>query len=83
LKKEIPKLREYLLFDEKFREIYIYTFDFAKEPNCKGLCFQTAQGLWNLFFLEKYPGIQKIWDDFLNVNIFLEKKKNFIFSYDF
>lgn len=45
----------------------MYTFDFAKEPNCKGLGFPTAQALWNLFFLEKYPTIQKIWDEFLNV----------------
>jgi len=70
LKKELPKLREYLLSDEKFRDIYMYTFDFAKEPNCKGLNFITAQGLWNLFFAEKYPGVQKQWDDFLNVNEF-------------
>ena len=47
----------------------MYTFDFAKEPNCKGLNFQTAQGLWGLFFNEKYPIFQKIWDDFLNVDI--------------
>lgn len=46
----------------------MYTFDFAKEPNCKGLNFETAKGLWNLFFLEKYSGIQKLWDNFLNVD---------------
>lgn len=53
----------------------MYTFDFAKDPNCKGLNFMTAQGLWGLFFAEKYPGVQKMWDEFLNVrgiNLFLK-----------
>lgn len=68
LKKELPKLKDYLIVDTKFKEVYMYTFDFAKEPNCKGLNFETAKGLWNLFFLEKYSGIQKLWDNFLNVD---------------
>lgn len=75
----MPKLKDYLLFDNKFKEVYMYTFDFAKEANCKGLSFPTAQALWNLFFLEKYPPVQKIWDEFLNVRKLIIYKNIYLF----
>lgn len=44
LRKELKKIEEQLFIEEKFRKIYAYIFDFAKEKNARGLNFKIAQG---------------------------------------
>lgn len=44
LKKNIKILEEYLNQDEKFKKVYAFAFDFAKEKNIRGLNFITAKG---------------------------------------
>ena len=65
-KKELPKFQEFLNDPKKFKEIYIFTFHFAKEKSKKGISFSYAQFFWNIFFSQKYE-IQSKWDEFLNV----------------
>ena len=45
LKRNINFLEEYLNQDEKFKKVYTFAFDFAKEKNIRGLNFITAKGI--------------------------------------
>jgi hypothetical protein len=47
LKKNIKQLEEYIIQEEKFKKVYTYTFDFAREKNTRGLNFITAKGKLN------------------------------------
>ncbi|GAA5847853.1 hypothetical protein JCM5353_008406 [Sporobolomyces roseus] len=44
----VDSLRQKLTQPDSFREIYNYTFDFAKEEGQKSMPFEIAQELWNL-----------------------------------
>ncbi|BGP03308.1 Scaffold-type E3 ligase [Rhodotorula toruloides] len=47
-KRHVADLRAQLSNPEAFRRIYIFAFDYAKEPGQKSLHFEIAQELWKL-----------------------------------
>ncbi|KAJ3134710.1 DCN1-like protein 1 [Physocladia obscura] len=47
-----------------FREIYLFTFGFAKAENQKSLGLETATAFWQLLFTGKYKYIE-LWIEFL------------------
>jgi len=67
IKEVIPNLRERLSDNEKFREVYIFAFNYSKEPAQRSLPLEIAVPLWTLllkdkfFFLEEWcTFVQKI-----------------------
>ncbi|WMV59484.1 hypothetical protein MTR67_052869 [Solanum verrucosum] len=64
-KKKIPHLRSQLKDEDTFREIYNFTFDWAKEKGQKTLALETALALWHLLFAElEWPLIDQ-WCEFI------------------
>ncbi|KAJ3388854.1 DCN1-like protein 1 [Entophlyctis sp. JEL0112] len=64
MKAAIPRMRADLDDPQKFRDIYTFTFNFAKAENQKSLALETAVGFWQLLFSEKYKFID-LWIEFL------------------
>ncbi|GAB2222864.1 hypothetical protein Droror1_Dr00016994 [Drosera rotundifolia] len=63
----IPYMRNELKDEHKFREIYNFSFAWAKEKGQKSLALDTAIGMWQLLFDErKWPLIEH-WCQFLQV----------------
>ncbi|KAK9698225.1 hypothetical protein RND81_08G089700 [Saponaria officinalis] len=62
-RERIPYIRSELKDEQKFREIYIFAFSWAKEK--KSLAFDTAIGMWQLLFAEKQWPLIDHWCQFL------------------
>jgi DCN1-like protein 1/2 len=68
----LEKLRQKLLSiesdlnnqNEKFKEMYQFTFNFAKNPCQKSLDLEDAIAYWNMILAERFPYLQ-MWIDFL------------------
>ncbi|KAG5550848.1 hypothetical protein RHGRI_009328 [Rhododendron griersonianum] len=58
-------MRSELKDDQKFREIYIFAFGWAKEKGQKSLALDTAIGMWQLLFAEKQWPLVDHWCQFL------------------
>lgn len=50
LKRKLPELRGEVHSDEKFQDLYLYTFGFLCEKGKKCVELETAQGMWRLLF---------------------------------
>lgn len=77
IKKKLPELRAELRDPEKFRDIYNYAFNFAKEKGQKCLQLDTALAMWQLLFAD-----ERAWpllDDWCE---FLQKHHNRALSRD-
>ncbi|KAK9070606.1 hypothetical protein SSX86_011008 [Deinandra increscens subsp. villosa] len=61
----IPFMRSELKDDQKFKEIYIFAFGWAKEKGQKSLALDTAIGMWQLLFKEKQWPLVDHWCQFL------------------
>ncbi|KAK9698224.1 hypothetical protein RND81_08G089700 [Saponaria officinalis] len=64
-RERIPYIRSELKDEQKFREIYIFAFSWAKEKGQKSLAFDTAIGMWQLLFAEKQWPLIDHWCQFL------------------
>ncbi|XP_021864451.1 uncharacterized protein [Spinacia oleracea] len=64
-RERIPYIRSELKDDQKFREIYIFAFGWAKEKGQKSLALDTAIGMWKLLFAEKHWPLIDHWCEFL------------------
>jgi len=54
------------LDDEKeFKEVYRYTFNFAKDPGARNLNFDSARALWEILLKDRFPFIEQ-WLDFID-----------------
>lgn len=54
LKSKIGSLRKELENPVSFKNVYEFTFGFAKEPNAKALTLETAVGLWKVLMAERW-----------------------------
>ncbi|CAI0450532.1 unnamed protein product [Linum tenue] len=61
----IPFMRSELKDEQKFREIYTFSFGWAKEKGQKSLALDTAIGMWQLLFAEKHWPLVDHWCQFL------------------
>ncbi|KAM1007795.1 hypothetical protein ACFX2A_004409 [Malus domestica] len=64
-REKIPFMRSELKDEQKFREIYNFAFDWAKEKGQKSLALDTAIGMWQLVFAEKQWPYVEHWCQFL------------------
>ena len=48
LKPKLPNLEKEILDPNKFKEFYQFTFNYAKNPNQKGLDLELALAYWNI-----------------------------------
>ncbi|VFQ91684.1 unnamed protein product [Cuscuta campestris] len=64
-REKIPFMRDELKDEHKFREIYNFAFDWAKEKGQKSLALDTAIGMWQLLFAEKDWPLVDHWCQFL------------------
>ncbi|KAJ8434521.1 hypothetical protein Cgig2_030144 [Carnegiea gigantea] len=65
LHERIPYMRSELKDEQKFREIYLFAFGWAKEKGQKSLALDTAIGMWQLLFAEKQWPLIDHWCQFL------------------
>ncbi|KAI8826426.1 dcun1d1 protein [Chytriomyces cf. hyalinus JEL632] len=64
MKKSIPVIRGDLDDAIKFKDIYLFTFNFARQENQKGLALETATAFWQLLLAGRYEHID-LWLEFL------------------
>ncbi|XP_076936237.1 uncharacterized protein LOC143603287 [Bidens hawaiensis] len=64
-RERIPSMRAELKDDQKFKEIYNFTFAWAKEKGQKSLALDTAIGMWQLLFEENHWPMVNHWCQFL------------------
>ncbi|KAK9065518.1 hypothetical protein SSX86_014919 [Deinandra increscens subsp. villosa] len=64
-RERLPFIRSELNDDQKFKEIYIFAFDWAKDKGQKSLALDTAIGMWQLLFAEKNWPLIDHWCQFL------------------
>ncbi|KAK9765849.1 Scaffold-type E3 ligase [Basidiobolus ranarum] len=67
MKGVIPKLRAELDDENKFREIYQFTFKFSRSENQKSLPLDIAVPLWQLLFEGRYKHLD-VWLQFVQEN---------------
>ncbi|CAO2814542.1 unnamed protein product [Amaranthus hypochondriacus] len=65
LRERLPYMRLELKDEQKFREIYIFAFSWAKEKGQKSLALDTAIGMWQLLFAERQWPLIDQWCQFL------------------
>ena len=56
LKAKLPSLEKEILDQSKFKEFYQFTFNYAKNPNQKGLDLEMALAYWNIVMAGRYGG---------------------------
>ncbi|TPX63594.1 hypothetical protein SpCBS45565_g06493 [Spizellomyces sp. 'palustris'] len=64
MREVIPSLREELKDPSKFRDVYNYTFNFARAENQKSLGLDTAIAFWELLLKDKFKHLD-LWVEFL------------------
>ncbi|KAK1259690.1 hypothetical protein QJS04_geneDACA010293 [Acorus gramineus] len=64
-REKIPLMRVELKDEHKFREIYNFSFSWAKEKGQKSLALDTAIGMWQLLFAERHWPLVDHWCQFL------------------
>ncbi|XP_071725778.1 uncharacterized protein [Rutidosis leptorrhynchoides] len=64
-REKIPFMRSELKDDQKFKEIYVFAFGWAKEKGQKSLALDTAIGMWQLLFEVKQWPLVEHWCQFL------------------
>lgn len=68
LKQLLPGLRSELRDEGKFRDIYEFAFNWAKEKGQKSLALDTAVGMWTLLFRQRNWPLVDAWCQFLLTN---------------
>ncbi|XP_020110500.1 DCN1-like protein 2 isoform X2 [Ananas comosus] len=64
-REKLPAMRAELKDEQKFRDIYIFAFCWAREKGQKSLALDTAIGMWQLLFAEKHWPLVDHWCEFL------------------
>ncbi|CAL8380867.1 unnamed protein product [Arctogadus glacialis] len=64
LKAILPRLEQELKDTGKFKDMYQFTFNFAKNPGQKGLDLEMAVAYWNLLLTERFKFLD-LWNRFL------------------
>ncbi|KJE89926.1 defective in Cullin neddylation protein 1 [Capsaspora owczarzaki ATCC 30864] len=67
LKEQFPALRAVLDNEFSFRDLYIYTFNFGRDPTQKGLALDSAIALWQLVLEGRFKFLS-LWCTFLKEN---------------
>lgn len=67
LRAKLPELKKELDDPSMFREIYKYSFSFAKDPGQKSLALDVAIPLWKILLQKKYQEVYE-WCNFLEVS---------------
>jgi DCN1-like protein 1/2 len=68
LKGKLPSLEKEICDNNKFKEFYQFTFNYAKNPGQKGLDLEMAMAYWNIVLSGRFR-LLDIWTKFLKVNI--------------
>ncbi|PRD32006.1 UNVERIFIED_CONTAM: Dcun1d1 [Trichonephila clavipes] len=69
LKYKLPSLENELKDPVKFKDFYIFTFNYAKNPGQKGLDLDMAIAYWNIVLPGKFKFLD-LWCQFLRVSIY-------------
>jgi DCN1-like protein 1/2 len=64
LKSKIPLMRKELQDPKKAKQIYQFTFNFAKVENQKNLALETAIAFWDLLMADRFSDLE-LWKEFL------------------
>jgi len=64
LKAKLPNLEKEILDQNKFKEFYQFTFNYAKNPNQKGLDLEMALAYWNIVMAGRFKFLH-LWSTFL------------------
>lgn len=64
LKSKLPSLEKEILDPSKFKEFYQFTFNYAKNPNQKGLDLEMALAYWNIVMAGRFKFLN-LWSQFL------------------
>lgn len=67
LKRRLPGVERELTDQSKFRDLYQFTFNFAKNPEQKGLDLEMAIAYWNIVFKGRFKFLD-MWVQFLTEN---------------
>ncbi|KAI8913238.1 Cullin binding-domain-containing protein [Gorgonomyces haynaldii] len=62
LKQKIPDLRKELDTDDGLRDVYLYTFQFARQENQKSLPVEIAVAFWKLLLDNKWKHLDRFLD---------------------
>lgn len=69
LKTKLSSLESEVLREpEKFRDLYIFSFSYAKNPNQKGIELEMAIPYWNILLQGRFP-LLPLWTQFLQVRM--------------
>ncbi|KAG6507556.1 hypothetical protein ZIOFF_032906 [Zingiber officinale] len=66
-REKLSYMRSELRDDQRFREIYNFSFGWAKEKGQKSLALETAIGMWQLLFAEWHWPLVDHWCQFLQL----------------
>jgi len=64
LKTKLPNLEKEILDQNKFKEFYQFTFNYAKNPSQKGLDLEMALAYWNIVMAGRFKFLN-LWSQFL------------------
>ena len=64
LKQKLSSLRSEMQEETRFKEVYEYSFGFAKEANQKSLPLETACAMWHVLMGDRWP-LLDAWCEFL------------------
>jgi len=64
LKAKLPNLEKEILDQNKFKEFYQFTFNYAKNPSQKGLDLEMALAYWNIVMAGRFKFLN-LWSQFL------------------
>lgn len=67
LKAKLPQLDSELRDAVKFKELYQFTFSYAKNPGQKGLDLEMAVAYWRIVLADRFPYLE-MWCSFLVVS---------------
>ena len=73
LRNKILQIENELTDANKFKDLYQFTFNFAKNPSQKSLDLEDAIAYWKMILSDRFKFLET-WIKFLQVN------KNFVFS---
>ena len=64
LKSKLPSLEKEIMDQNKFKEFYQFTFNYAKNPAQKGLDLEMALAYWNIVMAGRFKFLN-LWSQFL------------------
>ena len=74
LKAKLPALDTEIQDSNKFKDLYNFTFNYAKNPNQKGLDLDMAIAYWNIVLHDRFK-ILYLWCDYLQVILAANPKR--------